>query len=326
MAGKSETHPMNATSTELQNDVDEARQTGQKTLIFARRLDTIGRQTEQFLCNQLDQLERAIDEFETEKAAWRRQYCRESQELARQREEIQQLIESSTSGPASDNVSGVPAARMKDATAEKDARKSGTDPLRFLIQAGNATSMQVGLLLFEISKLNRDMGGRGLRFEIDDIRTPRKGLLSRLTGSEGGSQILELAVFPTVPLSARGVHVDLDVEVTDHLEDWITFKSQLLKSSLVNTELVEVFRNSQCVKDQQTRNTLREAVSSAESKRTVQGQQNDFSGTTHWATSAIDAIRQQAARLENCYEQLSLDCGLLMHVGIHSGPVKKSVK
>ena len=203
---------------------------------------------------------------------------------------------------------------------------SGTAPLRFLIQAGTATSMQVGLLLFEISKLNRDMGGRGLRFEIDDIRTPRKGLLSRLTGSEGGSQILELTVFPNVPLSARGVHVALDVEGTDHLEDWITFKSQLLKSSLGNTDLVEVFRNSQSVKGQQTRNTVKEAVTSAESKRNAQGQQNTFSGTTHWATSAIDAIRQQSARLENCYEQLSLDCGLLMHVGIHSRSEEKAAK
>lgn len=326
MAGKSDSHPMNATSMELQNDVDEARQTGQKMLMFARRLDTIGRQTEQFLCNQLDQLERAIDEFESEKSAWRRQYCRESQELARQREEIQRLMESSASGPAVDSVTGVPAARMRDAAAEKDARMSGTDPLRFLIQAGTATSMQVGLLLFEISKLNRDMGGRGLRFEIDDIRTPRKGLLSRLTGSEGGSQILELTVFPNVPLSARGVHVALDVEGTDHLEDWITFKSQLLKSSLGNTDLVEVFRNSQSVKGQQTRNTVKEAVTSAESKRNAQGQQNTFSGTTHWATSAIDAIRQQSARLENCYEQLSLDCGLLMHVGIHSRSEEKAAK
>jgi hypothetical protein len=317
---------MNATSIEPLTNLDEARQTGQKTLMFARRLDTIGRQTEQFLCDQLGQLERAIDEFESEKAAWRRQYCRESQELARQREEIQRLMESNASGLQTNSGTGLPVARTKEAAAEKDARKSGTDPLRFLIQAGNATSMQVGLLLFEISKLNRDMGGRGLRFEIDDIRAPRKGLLSRLTRTEGGSQILELTVFPTVPLSARGVHVSLDVEETDHLEDWITFKSQLLKSSLVNTDLAEVFRSSKSIKNQKTRNTVKEAVNSAESKRTAQGQQNDFSGTTRWATSAIDAIRQQAARLENCYEQLSLDCGLLMHIGIPSRPVEKSEK
>ncbi|MBC7967753.1 MAG: hypothetical protein H7Z17_17710, partial [Fuerstia sp.] len=83
---------MNATSSELECDVDPTQQSQhQKMLLLARRLDTFGRRTEQFLCEQLDQLKLAIEEFESEKAAWRRQFQRESHELAQQRDEIQQL-------------------------------------------------------------------------------------------------------------------------------------------------------------------------------------------------------------------------------------------
>jgi len=33
--------------------------------------------------------------------------------------------------------------------------------------------------------------------------------------------------------------------------------------------------------------------------------------------SSIDAIRQQMARVDNCYERLSIESGLFMHVEIH---------
>ncbi len=49
---------MSATSIESESDVDEK----QQMLRLARSLDTIGRQTEQFLCQQLEQLKRAIGE------------------------------------------------------------------------------------------------------------------------------------------------------------------------------------------------------------------------------------------------------------------------
>jgi len=304
----------------------EATQRQQQVLQRARSLDAIGRRTEEFLCEQLDQLERAIEEFESEKSAWRRQYLRESQELARQRDEVERLMDSHVSEASGIRYSSAVTGRMKKASAETDARFSGVDPLRLLIQPGKASAMQVGLLMFEISKLNRDMGGRGLRFEIDDVRIPKRGLLARITGSEASEQILELTVFPAVPLSARGTHVAFDVDLTDRLEDWITFKSHLLQTSLVNTSLIEVFRNSRSAKDeQQPNNAVKEAVRNAESKRSAQSHQTDSSSTAFWAVSSIDAIRQQMARVDNCYERLSIESGLFMHVEIHPQHGENSV-
>jgi hypothetical protein len=84
---------MNSAAVEIDTDIDTTTE-HQQVLQLARSLDAIGRRTEEFLCEQLGQLERAIDEFEAEKAAWRRQHRRESQELARQREEIDRLMKS----------------------------------------------------------------------------------------------------------------------------------------------------------------------------------------------------------------------------------------
>ena len=314
---------MNSAAVEIDTDIDTTTE-HQQVLQLARSLDAIGRRTEEFLCEQLGQLERAIDEFEAEKAAWRRQHRRESQELARQREEIDRLMKSQGTGsPACEN-SSAPTMRMKKVTAETDARFSGVDPLRLLIQTGRATAMQVSLLMFEISKLNRDMGGRGLRFETDDVRIPRKGLLGLFAGSDACEQIVELAVFPNVPLEPRGTHVAFDVDLTDQLEDWITFKSYLLQTSLVNAGLVETFRNGKSVKGQQQLcGAVRDAVRSAETKRSLPSQLPDSQSTAFWALSSIDAIEQQVARVNNCYERLSQEHGLLMHIEIYPQPADR---
>ena len=312
---------MNATSTELEYDVAATQQSQhQKMLLLARRLDTMGRRTEQFLCEQLDQLKLAIDEFESEKAAWRRQFQRESNELAQQRDEIQQLRAANSSGSSGANA-GLGSARMLREMAEVNARKSGADPLRFLIQPGKASTMQVGLLMFEISKLNRDLGGRGLRFEIEDVRTPRKRLFARISGSDGDGEILELTAFPSLPLSGRGAHVALDVDNTDQLEDWITFKSRLLQSSLVNSELGQVFSNCKSVKHiGKSGSVVREAARRAESNCSGNIQEPNYPSAAMWAGTSVNAIQQQVARLENCYERLSIDCGLFIHVEIRSMP------
>ena len=317
---------MNSAAIEIDTDADTT--SGQQQVLqLARSLDAIGRRTEEFLCEQLGQLERAIDEFEAEKAAWRRQHRRESLELARQREEIDHLMKSHGVGSPVVGSSSLVTVRTKKVTAETDARFSGVDPLRLLIQTGQATAMQVSLLMFEISKLNRDIGGRGLRFEIDDVRIPRKGLLARFTGSDECEQIVELAVFPNVPLEPRGTHVAFDVDLTDPLEDWITFKSHLLQTSLVNTAMVETFRHGKSVKGQQQLcGAVRDAVRNAETKRSLQGQQPDSQCPAFWALSSIDAIQQQVARVNNCYERLSQVNGLLMHIEIYPQPADRLKK
>ncbi len=317
---------MNATSTELEYDVAATQQSQhQKMLLFARRLDTMGRRTEQFLCEQLDQLKLAFDEFESEKAAWRRQFQRESNELAQQRDEIQQLRAANSSGSSGAIDAARGSARMLREMAEVNARKSGADPLRFLIQPGKASTMQVGLLMFEISKLNRDLGGRGLRFEIEDVRSPRKRLFARISGSDGDGEILELTAFPSLPLSGRGAHVALDVDNTDQLEDWITFKSRLLQSSLVNNDLGQVFSNCKSVKHiEKSGSVVREAARRAESNGSGNIQEPNYPSAAMWAGTSVNAIQQQVARLENCYERLSIDCGLFIHVEIRSVPQTKS--
>lgn len=313
---------MNAISGELEHDVHATQPSQhQQMLLLARRLDTIGRGTEQFLCQQLDQLERAINEFESEKAAWRRQLQRESHELARQRDEVQQLLEANTSGsPGAVDVARV-SARMKRSIAEADARKSAAAPLRLLLQPGNATTMQVGLLMSEISKLNRDLGGCGLRFEVDDVRLPRKRLLARMTRSDGDGEILELTAFPTLPLSGRSTHVSLDVDVTDRLEDWITFKSRLLQSSLVNKDLVQIFSHYKSVNHHgKSSSGVKNLARRVECNDSGHDHESDYPTVALWANSSIDVIQQQMARLENCYERLSLDSGLFVHIEIHCLP------
>ena len=317
---------MNAISGELKHDVHATQPSEHQQMLFlARRLDTIGRGTEQFLCQQLDQLERAISEFESEKAAWRRQLQRESHELATQRDEVQQLLETNISGsPGAVEVARV-SARMKRNAAEADARKSAAAPLRLLLQPGNATTMQVGLLMFEISKLNRDLGGCGLRFEVEDVRLPRKRLLARMTRSDGSGEILELTAFPTLPLSGRGTHVALDVDVTDRLEDWITFKSRLLQSSLVNKDLVQIFSKCKSVDHHgKSGSVVKEAAWRAECNDSGHNHESDYPNAALWANSSIDAIQQQMARLENCYDRLSIDTGLVVHIEIHSLVAEKS--
>ncbi len=317
---------MNATSTELEYDVAATQQSQhQKMLLFARRLDTMGRRTEQFLCEQLDQLKLAIDEFESEKAAWRRQFQRESNELRQQRDEIQQIQPANSSGSSGANDAARGSAQMLREMAEVNARKSGAEPLRFLVQPGKASTMQVGLLMFEISKLNRDLGGRGLRFEIEDVRSPRKRLFARISGSDGDGEILELTAFPSLPLSGRGAHVALDVDNTDQLEDWITFKSRLLQSSLVNSDLGQVFSNCKSVKHiEKSGSVVREAARRAESNGSGNIQEPNYPSSAMWAGTSVNAIQQQVARLENCYERLSIDCGLFIHVEIRSVPQTKS--
>lgn len=185
--------------------------------------------------------------------------------------------------------------------------------------------MQVGLLMFEISKLNREMGGRGLRFEIEDVRTPKKRLLARLTGLDGDGEIVELTAFPTVPLAGRGAHVSIDVDGTDRLEDWITFKSRLLQSSLVNRDLAQSFSNCKSVKVHgKSSSVVKEAARRAESSGSVSNHESGYISAALWASTSVNAIQQQVARMENCCESLSLDCGLFVHVEIHSLPQAKS--
>jgi hypothetical protein len=310
---------MNTISVDPERDVEATSTTRQQLLELARHLDRFGRHTEQFLCQQLDEFEHAVDEFEREKAAWRRQLRRESSQLARQREEIEQLTRDAASRPSTAGVNTASARILKQQEfADAAARKSGESPITLLLQTRDASPMQVGLLMFEISKLNREMGGRGLTFEVAAVRTPRKSLLSRDSGTGSGEEILELTGFSSLPLAARGRHVTLDVDITDRIEDWIAFKSRLIQSSLGTGDLAAVYQKYRTVKyDGQSRFIISEATRRVEDAVSQEHSRSGYSSAALSANSPIDSVQQQVLRLESCYERLQNDCGLHAHAVVN---------
>ena len=310
---------MNTISVDPQKDFEETSETRQQLLELARHLDRFGRHAEQFLCQQLDEFEQAVDEFEREKAAWRRQLRRESNQLARQREEIAQLASVTSSRRTAGTLDAASALVLQQQQyADAAARKSGEAPITLLLQTRDASPMQVGLLMFEVSKLNREMGGRGLTFEVAAVRTPKKSLLSRDSGTRASEEILELTGFSSLPLAARGRHVTLDVDVTDRIEDWIAFKSRLIQSSLGTDDLATAYQKYRTVKyDGQSRFIISEATRRVEDAVFQEHSRSGYSSAALFANTPIDSVQQQVLRLESCYERLQGDCGLRAHAVVN---------
>lgn len=292
--------------------IELTRDPRRRMLELARSLDRFGRHAEEFLCREMDQLQRAMEEFEGEKAAWRRQLRRESSQLAAQRDELQRLIaataETATPG-LQDRI------RKQRDIAEATARRSNDAPLKLLVQPRNTSASQLGVLLFEISKLNRDMRGSGLRFEVADVRLPKKRLLRRLDDPDSNADIFELHGFPTVPFKARGSHVKLDEDLTDRIEDWIAFKARLLQSSLADGDLRSTFEKGRATeRDADKRAFMREATRRPEEIPSRELEPFGVSGGALVGNSPVDAVRQQVLRLESCFERLTADSGLRIQV------------
>ena len=300
---------MNATSVDLEPTVGVSHESRQQLSELARHLDRFARSAEEFLCQQFEQLERGIDEFEREKAAWRRQLRRESSQLVRQREELERLrSESSSDGAESDAAA---ARAQKNRTIAGAARASGAGSVRILLRPGKASSMQVGLLMFELSKLNRDMGGQGLRFEVVQVRKPRRRLFGRRSKAASAGKILEIAGFSVQPLAARGSHVLLDVDDTDRVENWIAFKARLLRSCLNSNDLGAEFLDSKPVRDGESCSIIQEAAAHADQADVPA---NAYSSASMFANTSIGAVQQQLERLECCYESIRNETGLHVHV------------
>ena len=311
---------MNATCIDPETNIGTSTESRLQLLELARHLDRFGRHAEQFLRQQLEQLEREIDEFEREKSAWRRQLRRESMQLASQRAEVERLCADSSCQPPGATGDAVAVhLRNEQNSADAAARKSGEAPVRLYLQPRSASPIQVGLLMFEISKLNRDMGGQGLSFEVAEVRSPKKRLLSRNTRSDVSEEILELTGFSTLPLAARGTHVALDVDITDRIENWIAFKSRLIQSSLGHGGLAAVFKKYKTVRqDGQSRNIIHEAAGRVDDAVSQAFEQSAWSSAALFPNAVIDSVRQQVVRLEGCYERLLNDSGLRAHVELHT--------
>jgi hypothetical protein len=303
---------MSAVPEIIKRGSDQPRSQREELLAFARQLDRIGRDAEEFLSGQLQLLQKSIVEFEQEKAAWRRQIRRESSQINREREELNRLRELIGSG-ASTSSADPQIQRSKAAAAA--ARKSGTAPLRLLLQPSAASPMQVSLLFFEISKLNRDMGGPGVQFEVADVRMQKRGLLSRHTDPESQAEIYEFHGFPRVPLKARGTHATLDEDTADRVEDWITFKSQMLQSSLADGDLAALCRKSVPIKrSPENRSFILEATRRADPERSRELARFADASSLQFGRTRIDAVNQQQLRLESCVERLSNATGLRVQI------------
>ena len=121
---------MNTTTINPEVNIRPSHKTQPELLELARHLDRFGRHAEQFLTQQFKQLERAIDEFEREKAAWRRQVRRETDLLARQSESERRLREEPSPGKTQSTVSGEQRDKMNAKLVA--ARNSGESPIRLL--------------------------------------------------------------------------------------------------------------------------------------------------------------------------------------------------
>ena len=305
---------MNSTLIEPESNMQSLQKTQSDVLELARHLDRFGRSAEQFLIQQLQQLETAIEEFEREKAAWRRQVRRETELLNRQTESLRRSREQHESNRVRNPTAAEVQNKQRIEVAKAAANQSGEAPIRLLLQPGKASLMQVGLLMFEISKLNRELGGRGLNYEVTGVRMPKKRLLARSTGIEASGEILELCGSSRLPLRGRGAHVELDVDSSERVANWITFKTKLLLSTLPNSELATVFNKGTSAKrDAELHSVIGDAVRRADEATRQEQELASYSSGVSLSHSLIDAAQQQLERLEGCVERLSKDCGLQLH-------------
>lgn len=296
---------MSADSAKCVSEEDTTRESRERQILsMARSLDRFGREAESFLMTQLEQLETRIREFEREKAAWQRQLRQESSRLVQQRRKLERLAGSC----------GLPGQQRHDPAAKSarsEARASGSAPFRLLLQPCGADPLQVGLLLFEISKLNRDMGGRGVNFDLAGIRTPRRPRFSR-RGAETFSEIIELHGESTLPLAPRGRHVALDVNVSERIEHWITFKARLLQAGVINRELRKKFDGGEPVKADATHRELLRDVSLKVDD--AEFHEHGYSAGMLVPDVNIDTVQLQVERLEACLERLREGPGIDVHV------------
>lgn len=179
-------------------------------LELARDLDRFSRRFERYFIVQLEQLDAEFRKLQLERDQWERQRDRDLRQIQESQRALQDAWQELKDGHAE------AAARIEapDFTSgqeeEQFCPKSASDPMRLLLQPGAGTEMLLGQLLLTLSRLNRAMGGSGIRFELADIH------------QSGSATILSLDAFPARPLS-----VMMEGEVSDDLVRWKQFKSDV---------------------------------------------------------------------------------------------------
>ena len=291
-------------------DAAEINQQRRDLLEYARSLDYLGKRFERFISIQLQQLEVAIDDFQRERAAWQRQRERELEKIREEgvddRDGRVETIASTTS--LVDSVGFI----LDDNSDEQgEIPGSASAPLKMYLLPGTASSLQIGLVLFEMSKYNRELGGGGVRFEVGTPRVARKPVFGEIAVDEPNA-ILCMEAFSCTPL------LTYDGRATRHLQRWDHFKSEILMSSLVDQKLWKQYDKGYDVpRDHYVREMAMEATRRAEVANSKVDTVDDRL-VRRFAPSKKEssATNQQLRRVEQVIGFLQKDCSLRLHLSL----------
>lgn len=280
------------------------RMSRQELLEKARQLNHLGKRFERYMSLQLQQLELTIDDFEREKEAWQRQKERELYQINSARPHLissaigSQQVQRETNRPDS----------VKTEAPDPPPGHS-TAPLLMLVDPGEASEMQLGLLLFEISKLSREFGGGGVRFEVNTVR-----LRKRKNKSGQERPIIGIEAFSYVPLLAH------DGAPTRQLRLWEQFKSKILVSSVIDRGLLKEFKKSvKAPRDHDLVNLAVESTRRAENANTKCDAMDQSHFPDFYSNSRDQRPKQQQQqqqRIEDVFGYLQKEYGVRVHLSL----------
>lgn len=281
-------------------------------LELAQDLDLRGKKFERYMSIQLQQLEMAIDDFERERENWRRYKARE---LHRQEEsESPGQGDSEFSTPMAGKIDAkiaVPAPRRNQefASDQEQRYRDVSAPLKVLISPGEATAMQIGLLLFEISKFHRELGGGGVRFEVQGIRVPSEKF--RLKNNQS-PPVIGIEAFSFMPLLAY------DGRPSGQFEVWESFKLEILQSTLNDRQLLKLFRSgTETPRDHSIRSLALEATRRSDNATTkYDAPQSPLFHGYRKGSPVQPSTTQQLQRVEEVTAYLMRECQLRIHLSL----------
>lgn len=168
--------------------------------------------------------------------------------------------------------------------------------MRFLVEPGTATSMQLAELLHEMNILYRQLGGDGIRYQMGECR-----VWTRPDGSDLRRSVVELRATPAPP--PGGLKGTIDPVL------WEQLRSCLVMSMSVDEGLTTCFAESQAAPDDHPAHRL--VASAAKRAMTAYAaRRND--GTSGGGGLPIDAVNVQVKRIEQFLRALAKEkCCLL---------------
>lgn len=297
------------------SESDELNLQRRKMLEVAHSLDSLGKRFERFVSIQLQQIEVAIDDFQRERAAWQRQRDREMERLRKgqtveepgHRSQTFETIASTTS-----LVDSIGFVLSDEDRGIGEIPGSASAPLKMLLLPGSASALQIGLVLFEISKYNRELGGGGVRFEVGVPRVPRKSAFQGEVPDDEPGAILCLEAFSCTPL------LTYDGRPTRHLQRWDFFKSEILMSTLIDQKLWKQYQKGH---DVSRTHMIREVALEATRRADVANSKVDTVDDRilrrfNPPAQEKKPVNQQLKRVEQVIGFLQNDCKMRIHLSL----------